>query len=175
MAALTTWEVQASFIKEQYDTAVANKDVDAIVPPEIHEEETQKKKELISIQTINKYMVLVMKKSLAWAVSSIGVKMSTDWVVDFLASMQGLEMPPSGEKLILRKLDLILGKLDEIEAGQKEVVKAISRQAQLEEVKKVRSLNLSACILQCNFRRGLTISIGQKCHLVNLEGDQQGN
>ena len=138
MPDLKPWEEQAAVVQAQYEAAVAMKDPDAPVPEPIASEVTEaKKKELISIQTMNKHMVFVMKKALSLAASSVGIKLPLDPVVDFLASINGLEMPPTGEAIVIKKLNQVLDKLKGIEEQQQDLLEHISREFKLQVVLRV--------------------------------------
>jgi hypothetical protein len=135
---LKPWEEQKAFIEAQYESAVARQDPDAPISELITVAETEEKKsQLISIQTINKHMVFVMKKALSTAAKSLGISFGVDPVIDFLVSIQGLEMPPTGEAIIIKKLDVVLEKLKELKDQQQQIVSQLSNEMKLLEVSKV--------------------------------------
>jgi hypothetical protein len=135
MSTSAQWEKQAEDIKAQYEAAVASQDPDAPMPEPITEAETaEKKKELVSIQTINKHMVFVMKKALSWAAKSVGASFGTDPVVDFLVSMQGIEMPPTGQAVVIDKLNDVLHKLKGIQEQQQKLLVQISDEIKFQVV-----------------------------------------
>jgi hypothetical protein len=138
MASLKPWEEQKAFIEAQYEAAVASRDPDAPISEIITVAETEdQQRQLISIQTINKHMVFVMKKSLSMAFKSIGIPFGPDPVVDFLTSVNGLEMPPTGEAIIIKKLDVVLEKLKELKDQQQQIVSQLANEMKLIEISKV--------------------------------------